>query len=481
MCHSLRRLLLNVAIVLIVTSVAILFAPRIAVAGLGHPTNIASKPCYSIFQHDLTPQQIADLAAPAVVRITAKDAAGTPESFGSGFVVGKNLIATCWHVVSGAYMVTANFSDGRSVSVPGLIGYDSKHDVAVISVETANIKPLILTFELPPLGAPVVAVGNPEGLSDTISTGVVSGRRMINSIDTVQTTAPISPGSSGGPLIDSHGYVIGLIQSHLIEGENLNFAVVSVYVRPFMYEHSHNLTTWITLIERQAIQNASLFCFYHYNTATKSFDPVDLNRIKAALGSGANVNARNNSPGELHETAIMEAADLGNVDLVRLLLDHRADVNLKDDNGSTAVLNAAASDKANAIRILLANGADVNAKDGLGNTPLMECMFSHPSSKINGSEIDHLRCLQLLIAHGADVNAKDSDGSTAIIIGAWGGGDLDGIKYLINVGADVNVKDNDGATALSIAKDWAAIDQSPNDQKVNQDTVDALLAAGATD
>jgi S1-C subfamily serine protease len=69
-------------------------------------------------QQDLTPQQIATRALPAIVGLTIRDKTGNPVASGSGVVIGKNMVATCWHVVNGAHMVTANFSDGRSETAP---------------------------------------------------------------------------------------------------------------------------------------------------------------------------------------------------------------------------------------------------------------------------------------------------------------------------------------------------------------------------
>src|SRR5580658_10656103 len=70
---------------------------------------------------DLTAQEIAARALPAIVGLTARNATGNPSKYGSGVVVGENLVVTCLHVVNGAHSVTANFSDGRSEDVPGLM------------------------------------------------------------------------------------------------------------------------------------------------------------------------------------------------------------------------------------------------------------------------------------------------------------------------------------------------------------------------
>ena len=81
------------------------------------------------------------------------------------------------------------------------------------------------TGTLPAVGAPVVAVGNPQGLSRTVSTGIVSAVRLMDGRQMVQISAPISPGSSGGPVLNDRGEVVAIATSYLAEGQNLNFAV----------------------------------------------------------------------------------------------------------------------------------------------------------------------------------------------------------------------------------------------------------------
>lgn len=126
--------------------------------------------------------------------------------------------------------MTANFSDGRSEVVSGIANLDAAHDLVLLAVRTAGVKPLAFG-PIPPLGADVVAIGNPEGYSGTISTGIVSGVRTVYLTRVVQTTAPISPGSSGGALLNGQGRVVGVTSMGNIQGQNLNFAVVADYVR----------------------------------------------------------------------------------------------------------------------------------------------------------------------------------------------------------------------------------------------------------
>jgi S1-C subfamily serine protease len=170
-------------------------------------------------------------AAPGVAFIRATIVETTPgvfglpdqqpgEATGSGFVLNsEGYIATNAHVVSGARDVQVSF--GKSDPVPAkVVGKDLSTDLAVIKVDPSKVKlapvPLGDSNSLR-VGDPVVAIGNPFGFDDTVTTGIVSalGREIQApnnfSIDhTIQTDAAINPGNSGGPLLDQHGRVVGI-------------------------------------------------------------------------------------------------------------------------------------------------------------------------------------------------------------------------------------------------------------------------------
>jgi S1-C subfamily serine protease len=142
------------------------------------------------------------------------------EATGSGFVLnGSGYIATNAHVVSGAKDVQVSFGKSDPVQAK-VVGTDLSTDLAVIKVDPSKVKlttlPLGDSNKLH-VGDPVVAIGNPFGYDDTVTTGIVSalGREIQApnnfSIDhTIQTDAAINPGNSGGPLLDQHGRVIGV-------------------------------------------------------------------------------------------------------------------------------------------------------------------------------------------------------------------------------------------------------------------------------
>ena len=193
----------------------------------------------------LTVKQIIQRVLPSIVRITVLNKAGIPAVQGSGIVVGDDLIATNLHVVRGGHAVTANFMNGRSEEVFGVVGADNEHDLVLLRGFTHGVQPLPLDDETTAqVGDPVLAVGSPEGLGGSVSTGIVSGFRLYNGSKVIQTTAPISHGSSGGGLVDMQGRVIGITSFFNSEGQNLNFAYPAYFLSQLILHQSKQLVTW---------------------------------------------------------------------------------------------------------------------------------------------------------------------------------------------------------------------------------------------
>ena len=136
-------------------------------------------------------------------------------SMGSGFIINQNgNIITNNHVVEGATEITVKLSDGREVSAK-VVGRDPKTDIALLKVELTGLPTIALgdSSQLQ-VGEPVMAIGNPFGLEQTVTTGIVSATgRVIGQgpyDDFIQTDTSINPGNSGGPLINSKGQAIGI-------------------------------------------------------------------------------------------------------------------------------------------------------------------------------------------------------------------------------------------------------------------------------
>jgi hypothetical protein len=174
----------------------------------------------------IEPKEIAKKVFPSVVLLTMNDKNGNPMSLGSGFVVQKDVIATNMHVIRGAVSGTAKLvGQNGEVSLDGVIALDEKHDLVLLKTSLNSPALAINDKATAEVGETIFAVGNPQGLEGTFSQGIVSGLRNTPEGRWIQITAPISPGSSGGPVLNSLGEVIGIAVATLKSGQNINFAI----------------------------------------------------------------------------------------------------------------------------------------------------------------------------------------------------------------------------------------------------------------
>ena len=185
-----------------------------------------------------TAPEIAEKALAATVYLEMQDSNGVPLGFGSGFFVGDNLIATNYHVIEGAARGTAKLVGQFSTyTIEGVTATDKTNDLALLKVTVSGIKPLPLGNSSDvKIGETVYVAGNPKGLEGTFSDGIISSRRDPYTKERLQMTAPISPGSSGGPVLNSKGEVIGVSFMTLVGGQNLNFAIPSRYLTELLTE-----------------------------------------------------------------------------------------------------------------------------------------------------------------------------------------------------------------------------------------------------
>jgi tetratricopeptide (TPR) repeat protein/S1-C subfamily serine protease len=193
---------------------------------------------------------LVEKVEPSVVQVNVTRPKGA--ATGSGFVVDKQgTIVTNFHVIQDATGGTVIFSDKTTAPIVGYLGAWPEKDLAIIRVRRSadTLHPIPLAPALPRKGSRVATFGSPEGLSQSVSEGIVSAIRQgaevayfgLSQSDTwVQTTAPISPGNSGGPLVNMTGEVVGVntLIYRGLEGvaQNLNFAVSTTDVRSALSE-----------------------------------------------------------------------------------------------------------------------------------------------------------------------------------------------------------------------------------------------------
>jgi hypothetical protein len=171
---------------------------------------------------------IAKAANGAIVTIVTKNN-DKPIARGTGFLVSADgVIVTNYHVIANGNIAIVKFSDGTVLPVDGVLASDKIRDLAVIKIHGKNFRALALgNSDRMQIGQDVVAIGNPLGFELTVSNGILSGLRTIEKEGGkfLQVTAPISHGSSGGPLFNMAGEVIGITSMFYEGGENLNFAI----------------------------------------------------------------------------------------------------------------------------------------------------------------------------------------------------------------------------------------------------------------
>lgn len=173
-------------------------------------------------------EKLFESAAPSVFTIQTNSATGSGWQVRDG-----NTIATCAHVVEGAREVKVVTQDDKTFVVKTM-AIDKANDIAILIVDKpTGRKPLSLIdmANVHP-GQKVFAIGNPlGGLPSSITDGIVSAVRTIESTQVVQFTAAISPGSSGSPVMNANGLVIGMATGYLRDGQMLNLAVSATHLR----------------------------------------------------------------------------------------------------------------------------------------------------------------------------------------------------------------------------------------------------------
>jgi S1-C subfamily serine protease len=174
----------------------------------------------------LTTSNIAALATPATVTILTFGPHGDTLGQGSGFLVRANgVVVTNWHVMAGASEAVVYLADGERFTRVQALDGDETVDVALLKVPGYGLPTLTSTAATPTIGTKVVAIGSPRGLAQTVTEGIVSAKRIVEGRELVQISASISPGSSGGPVLDNKGRVFAIATSQISDGQQLNFAV----------------------------------------------------------------------------------------------------------------------------------------------------------------------------------------------------------------------------------------------------------------
>lgn len=176
---------------------------------------------------ELTP--VVEKIQPAVVTLVTYDIHRQKSGFGSGFFVdGDGHLVTNFHVMDGAYFAEVRTHAGETFPVVRVVAENREADLIKVRIDIPKERRrwLQLSGTLPSIAEQIVVVGSPMGLDQTVSEGIVSAIRDMPGIGKFfQISAPISRGSSGGPVVNMDGQVIGIVTFMMRFGQNLNFAV----------------------------------------------------------------------------------------------------------------------------------------------------------------------------------------------------------------------------------------------------------------
>lgn len=188
-------------------------------------------------------REIAKKCIASTVSLVMEDNFKQPLSLGSGFIIDNGKVITNLHVIEDAkYGYVTISGETKKHKIEGYLVADKINDLALLSVPTLVGTSIEINGNNPEIGEKIYAIGNPKGLSGTISEGIISGIRTFDNEELIQITAPISPGSSGGPVINNKGKLIGVSVGTLESGQNLNFAIPTKYVTTIIEKDNSQIT-----------------------------------------------------------------------------------------------------------------------------------------------------------------------------------------------------------------------------------------------
>lgn len=176
----------------------------------------------------LSASDLYKMASPSVVLIESYGEDGKVSATGSGFIIASDgLILTNFHVIAHTKKATIRLSNDDAYDYVGVLDVDKRKDIALIKIKAVNLPRLKLgRSSAAQIGDKVYALGNPLGVfQNTLSEGIISGIRQADGYRLFQLTTPISHGSSGGPVFNTDGEVVGIVNLTVEEGQNLNFAI----------------------------------------------------------------------------------------------------------------------------------------------------------------------------------------------------------------------------------------------------------------
>lgn len=210
---------------------------------------------------------------------------GVPYSQGSGFFIDENTLVTNYHVIEGGTSYAIKFAEKEEM-IKGVTIVKASPDYDLAILKTRQSFPFFKVDSLgkESVGSKIYTIGNPRGLEGTISEGIISGKRKNEGVDYIQITAPISPGNSGGPVLNEKGDVIGVSTFTFRNSQNLNFAMPISYVNKCVDIASIPQKQTITKSDSTAISLVSYSKGWEEGYQQVSFHNNSVHSIKSITG-----------------------------------------------------------------------------------------------------------------------------------------------------------------------------------------------------
>ena len=244
-------------------------------------------------------QDVADLVSKhskAVATIAAYDADGRLQGIGTGFIIEDGVIVTSENVVRDATYIGSTFSDAFDGEIDGVKHVDDELDLALLTTSSKiRSKGLIVSDRQPEIGSEIVVIGSPMGLTNNVATGTISAFKSIGKVDLLQISAPVSQGSSGSPVLNEDGEVIGVITSRSEGDQDTTFAVSAKHLleligsRQRVADGAHQKSLYSIVVSSEITESsandvARNYRSKGYDAQVLSFKVGDAVRFRVCLG-----------------------------------------------------------------------------------------------------------------------------------------------------------------------------------------------------
>ena len=249
--------------------------------------------CFSSAMAETDLTELVKSIQPAVATVVAYDVNSNVANLGTGFFLNKDgHLITNHHVLVGKFGAEIRTSEGNTYPIKAIIAENQGSDLIKVKVDIPPEKVhwLEISAEPPPVAQHVVVVGSPMGLEQSVSDGIVSSVREIPGLGTFyQMSAPISPGSSGSPVVNMEGKVVGVATFQFLQGQNLNFAISGKSILDLQTNQpGQTLSEWTFRISNQKPRLAGELCRKGFSFSINGQDQKALQYFKKATENDPN-------------------------------------------------------------------------------------------------------------------------------------------------------------------------------------------------